>query len=81
MNANPFLVPVVLPSGETQWLPVAEEDTASYLIVFKTEGLLTRDPRDDRICVGGLSLAEAIGRVLMANPSLTYNDVLDHMEV
>jgi hypothetical protein len=75
-------VPVTLRTGEIAYLPVAEDETETYLIVVKPDKaylLTTSDPNEDRIAVGALTLAEALGKVLRDNPKLCYDDILDHM--
>lgn len=78
------LVPVTTADGKVEFLPLAKQDTPTYLIIVKEDKahlLTTMDPNGDRIAVGGVTLAEAVGEVLMNNPGLTYNDIDDHMEV
>lgn len=64
-----------------------DEPLPTWLIVVhphKKHLLTITDPladNDDRVYIGARSIEEAIGYVLMQNPELTYNDVLDHMEV
>lgn len=77
------LIPVTV-NGATEFLPLAEDDTPTYLVVFhanKAHLLTTSDPNGDRISVGAVTVAEAVGKVLMENPQLSYADVLDHMEI
>jgi len=50
------------------------------VIVFK-QPIETSDPNGDRLTLGASSIKEAVGIALMANPHLSYNDILDHMEV
>jgi hypothetical protein len=83
MATSEVLIPVTV-NGATQFLPLAEDDTPSYLIVVhadKAHLLTTSDPNGDRITVGATTIAEAVGKVLMENPGLSYGDVLDHMDV
>lgn len=78
-----ILIPVTV-NGATEFLPLAGDDTPTYLVVVhadKAHLLTTSDPNGDRIAVGAVTLAEAVGKVLMDNPRLSYADVLDHMEV
>lgn len=78
------VVPVVMPDGAVDFRPLAENDTPTYLIIVKpekAEKLDTSDPNGDRISIGGVTLAEAVGKFLMANPSFSYDDIDDHMEV
>lgn len=83
-EAESVLVPVRMPNGKVEFLPLAEKDTPTYLIVVVSEkaaALETPDPNGDRVAIGGVTLEEAIGKFLMANPHLSYNDIMDHMEV
>lgn len=76
-------VPVKTAEGQVEWLPVADDETSTFQIIVKSEKadlLDTEDPNGDRIYVGALSLEEAVGKVLMENPNLSYNDILDHFE-
>jgi hypothetical protein len=82
-NTPETLVPVTI-EGKTQFLPLAEPETPTYLIFVnadKVNLLTTSDPNGDRVAVGGVTLAEAVGKVLMENPMLRYEDIADHMEV
>lgn len=85
MDANTeTLVPVRTKHGDVVYLPVADDETPTFLIVVnedKAAFLETSDPNGDRIAVGAVTIAEAVGKVLMDNPRLSYNDILDHMEV
>lgn len=79
-----IMIPVVMPGGSTEFMQLAVDETPTYLIVVhqdKARLLATSDPNEDRIHVGAVTLAEAVGKVLMANPRLSYDDILDHMEV
>jgi len=79
-----ILAPVRTAGGATEFLPLVREDTPTFLIIVKEDKahlLTTMDPNGDRIAVGALTLAEAVGEVLMTNPKLTYDDIDDHMEV
>lgn len=81
--ASPTLVPVFL-NGVTEFLPLNERETPTYLVMIepgKEHLLTTSDPNGDRISVGAINLAEAIGQVLMDNPKLSYEDIADHMEI
>lgn len=78
------LVPVVMANGSVDFLPLAERYTPTFLIVVrkaKVGKFETSDPNQDRVSVGAVTVAEAVGKVLMANPSLCYADIVDHMEV
>lgn len=75
------MVPVQGEAG-VAFLPLARDETPTWLIVFKSgRGLATDDPNGDRVTVGAVTLDEALGKVLRENPTLCYEDVLDHMEV
>lgn len=75
------MVPVRTEGG-VSFLPLARDETPTWLIVFKSgRGLTTSDPNGDRVMVGAVTLDEALGMVLKDNPTLRYDDVLDHMEV
>jgi hypothetical protein len=75
------VVPVKV-NGAVEFMPLARDETPTWLIVFKGgENLTTSDPSGDRVAVGAVSLDEAIGQVLRENPLLRYADILDHMEV
>lgn len=83
-DQSAVLVPVVMPGGAVDFRPLAENDTPTYLIIVKPEkakDLETSDPNGDRIAIGAVTLAEAVGKFLMANPTFSYNDIDDHMEV
>lgn len=58
----------------------------TYLVVFKDleRGQLntsSEDDESDRVYQAARTVYEAVGLVLLKNPQLTYDDVLDHMEV
>lgn len=83
-GANSVLVPVRMANGKVEFLPLSERDTPTYCIIVVSEKaavLDTPDPNGDRVAIGGVTLEEAIGKFLMANPHLSYNDIMDHMEV
>ncbi|GAB3644794.1 hypothetical protein [Ramlibacter alkalitolerans] len=66
----------------TDTLPL--EVVPTFLIVVRPEKahlLATDDPNGDRVALGARSIFEAVGRVLVDNPHLCYDDILDHMEV
>lgn len=78
-----ILIPITI-DGATEFLPLAQNDTPTYLVIVHVEKahlLTTSDPNGDRISVGAITLPEAVGKVLMENPQLRYDDILDHMEV
>lgn len=80
---NAVMVPVRTATG-VEFLPLAEDETPTFLVVVKPEKaalLTTSDPNGDRIAVGAATVEGAVGWVLMHNPGLRYEDVLDHMEV
>jgi hypothetical protein len=84
IDKDAIVVPVILESGAVAFLPLACEQTPTFLVVVhpdKAHLLTTPDPNGDRIMVGAVTIADAIGQVLMDNPGLSYRDVLDHMEV
>lgn len=61
-----------------------QEATPTYLVVFKgiqPGQLVTDDDQGDRVMLQARSVTEAIGLVLLRNPQLCYDQVLDHMEV
>ena len=77
------VVPVTL-NGNTIFLPLVEKATPTWLIIVhpsKASLLKTEDPNGDRIALGGVTIAEAVGRVLMEHPELSYNDIIEHMEI
>lgn len=80
------MIPVTLQDGSTDWLPLAASQTSSWLIVFKRGvvsrcGILTDDPNGDRVCIGAVTLEHALGTLMKTYPALTYDDIVDHMEV
>lgn len=84
------LMPVTLEDGTEAEVPWSLTDpallayTPAYLVVFKDlqpGQLSTDDENGDRVTVSARSYIEAVGLVLLRNPQLCYDDVLDHMEV
>ena len=80
-----IIAPVRVTDGSVAFLPIVASATPTWLIIVKPgrENLLgtsATEPDKDRVFVGGVSLAEALGRFLMANPKLSYADIADHME-
>ncbi|MCC5611964.1 hypothetical protein LC612_35840 [Nostoc sp. CHAB 5834] len=77
------LAPVVV-NGFAQFLPIEEQILPSFLIVVKRENLhklSTPWTDEDRCIISAVSVHEALGRVFEANPALSYDDILDHMEI
>lgn len=57
------------------------DDDPTYLIVFKQPISNAHVENVDRLYIEAHCIEEAVGIALMQNPTLTYNDILDHMEV
>lgn len=78
------VVPVMTETGKVEFLPIHRDDTPTYLFIVKQDKrhlLTTSDPNGDRVAYGGVTLAEALGQLIINNPGLSYDDVEDHMEV
>lgn len=72
--------------GESDLESTDPHSAPSYLVVFKDikPGQLNKTDEsedDDRVYCGARTIYEAVGLVLLQSPSLTYDAVLDHMEV
>lgn len=78
------LVPVTLGDGSVEHLPLASDYLSTYLVVAKSTALLDKvadDGNGDRDYLAAVSVEEAVGRFLIANPRASYADILDHMEI
>ncbi len=74
----------VLLNGTARNMEVQEQELPTYLFVLKEASPLLETPslgEDDRSLFGGITLDDALGRFMAANPRLCYDDILDHMEV
>lgn len=58
-----------------------ELDVSTYLVVFNQPISDAGDENGDRMYVMAVDVDHAIGIALRLNPTLTYNDIVDHMEV
>lgn len=74
-----IMVPVKVDGG-TKLMMLAGADTPTYLVVFK-EPIETDDPNGYRMALGAITIEEAVGCALVANPDRCYDDITDHMEV
>ena len=76
-----------VPEGSSSVDEDEEGDSVpTFLVVAKQEAKdrldwVSEDGNGDRAYLGAKSVEEAVGIFLMKNPRLSYNDILDHMEV
>lgn len=83
-NQEETLVPVKMADGSVEYFPLATDELPTYLVVAKSRTLLDKvaeDGNGDRDYLAAVSIEEAVGRFMMANPRVSYADILDHMEV
>ena len=82
-NQATEMVPFMLADGTVEYMPLARDDLPTYLVVARDPALMdiaADDENRDRAYLGAVSVDEAIGMFLRANPRMTYADILDHME-
>lgn len=76
----------ILPAGECPKCGalsyvIDDREGPTYLVVFNQPIEKPDDENGDRLYIAANSIEEAVGYALIANPTLTYNDIVDHMEV
>lgn len=82
-NQEELMVPVKMADGSVEFLPLACDELPTFLVVAKSKALLDKvadDGNGDRDYLAAVSVEEAVGKFLMANPRARYTDILDHME-
>ena len=60
--------------------PIDHQETSTFAFYLKKR----RDPEDedsDRGYFGGITVEDALGNFCLANPSMCYDDIFEHMEI